>query len=80
MNDQELEELQRRLDDAEEKAFLALNDLDHARTENIALKNFIQNLYESCEGIEDMDISLKDVIKNLRENIRVFSRHNNIRL
>ena len=74
MEEDELEELQRKLDQAEEEAFLAKSDLEYARTENIALKNFIQNLYESCDGLEDTELTLKEVLENLKENIRTFAK------
>jgi len=74
------EKLREELEQQKEDLFLSQSDLDYLRTENTALKNFIQNIYESCEGLEETDLSLADLIKNLKENIRVFSKDNNIRL
>lgn len=80
MEDEKLAQLQEALDQAKEDLFIAQTDLAHARTENIALKNFIQNLYESCEGLENVELSLQDVLKNLMQNIRTFGQDHNIRL
>lgn len=76
----ELTKLQEENEQLKEDLFLANTDLENARTQNIALKNFIQNVYESCESLEDTDLLLEDVLRNLKENIRVFSKDNQIRL
>lgn len=68
------------LEQLREDLFLAHTDLNSARTENIALKNFIQNIYESCEGLEETDLTLEALLSNLKENIRVFSKEHRIRL
>lgn len=68
------------LADAKEALFLSNMDLKKATTENIALKNFIQNLYESCENVDSEEIDLQAVISNLKENIRVFARAHFIKL
>ena len=78
--DEETDVLKEELEQLKEDLFLAQSDLEIARTENIALKNFIQNLYESCEGLGDTDAELQDVLKNLKENIRIFSKDQRIRL
>jgi hypothetical protein len=75
-----ISELQEQLADFKESLFLSQQDEDRWRVENIALKNFIQTLYESCEGLEDTELTLEEVLQNLKENIRVFARDHNIRL
>ena len=75
-----ISELQEQLADLKESLFLSQQDEDRWRVENIALKNFIQTLYESCEGLEDTELTLEEVLRNLKENIRVFARDHNIRL
>ncbi|MEQ8907128.1 hypothetical protein [Ekhidna sp.] len=45
MDDERIKTLEEQLEQAKENQFLSQNDLDFARTENIAMKNFIQNLY-----------------------------------
>ena len=75
-----LSKLQEENEQFKEDLFLAQTDLENARTENIALKNFIQNIYESCEGLEETELSLPDVLNNLKENIRIFSKDHRIRL
>lgn len=82
MSDQieKLQELTEKLAQAKEDLFLAKSDLDSAKIENIALKNFIQNVYESCDGLDDIGIELEDLLQNLKENIRVFARDNGIKL
>jgi len=72
--------LEEQLEQLKEDLFLSQSDLDLARTENIALKNFIQNVYESCEGLEDTQLTLSEVLENLKENIRIFSKDHRIRL
>ena len=74
------EDLKEQIHQLNEDLFLTQSDLESARNENIALKNFIQNLYESCEGIESNKFDLQTVLDNLMENIRDFSRVNGIRL
>ena len=78
--DEDVEKLEEQIEQLKEDLFFAHTDLQTARTENIALKNFVQNIYESCEGMEDIELSLSDVLKNLKENIRVFSKDHQIRL
>ncbi len=73
-------QLETLLADHKEELFLTKIDLEKCRTENIALKVFIQNLYESCEGVEDRELSLVDVVNNLKQNIQVFSKAHQIRL
>lgn len=73
-------QLETLLADHKEELFLTKIDLEKCRTENIALKVFIQNLYESCEGVEDSELSLVDVVNNLKQNIRVFAKAHQIRL
>jgi hypothetical protein len=82
MNDlkEKIGELKEKLAQANEDLFLAKSDLDSAKIENIALKNFIQNVYESCDGLDDIDIELEDLLQNLKKNIRVFARDNGIKL
>lgn len=80
MDGTNFEKLHEEIAQLKEDLFLAQTDLENARTENIALKNFVQNIYESCEGLDDADLSLKDVITNLKENIRIFSRDHRISL
>jgi len=72
--------LEEQIEQLKEDLFLSQSDLNVARTENIALKNFIQNLYESCEGLENTQLTLKEVLENLKENIRIFSKDHRIRL
>lgn len=73
-------QLEALLADYKEELFLTKIDLEKCRTENIALKVFIQNLYESCEGVEDRELSLIDVVNNLKQNIQVFAKAHQIRL
>ncbi|MFY0654590.1 MAG: hypothetical protein JXQ96_21320 [Cyclobacteriaceae bacterium] len=75
-----IEELQLRIDQLSEELFLSNSDLNYARTENVALKGFIQNLFESCEALEDSELELQTVLNNLKDNIREFSTSHNIRL
>jgi len=77
---QDEESLKEEIDQLKEDLFLMQSDFSHIRTENIALKNFIQTLYESCEGLEDTALSLDMILKNLKENIRVFAKDHSIRL
>lgn len=82
--DDRLTELESRLEDLKEELFLCKQDEEKHRVENIALKNFIQNLYESCESIEERDdtekLALNVVLDNLKTNIRRFAKDHNIRL
>lgn len=64
----------------QEELFLSKQDEERWRTENIALRNFIQNLYESCEGLGDTELTLPEVLENLKRNIQVFARDHRIRL
>ncbi len=76
----ELKEQQGQL---QEELFLCRQDTERYRTESSALKNFIQTLYENCERVEadkDTELTLADLLKNLKENIRVFARDHHIRL
>ena len=76
----ELEKLKEQVTQLNEDLFLCRQDEERWRTENIALKNFIQTLYENCEGFENTELTLEAVLKNLKENIRVFAREHRIRL
>ena len=79
----DFDKLKEQLAKAEEDLFLCRQDEERHRTESIAFKNFIQTLYESCERIdatEDTELTLKEVIKNLKENIEVFARDHHFRL
>lgn len=76
----QLSEVEALLEDKKEALFLCQQDLEVSRTENIALKNFIQTLYESCQHLENSELTLDSVIKNLSENIRVFARDHHINL
>jgi hypothetical protein len=76
-------ELKEQLEQLKEELFLGRQDVEKYRTENIALKNFIQTLYENCEKVQadkDTELTLADLLKNLKENIRVFARDHFIRL
>jgi len=79
-SEDKISELETQLADLKETLFLSQLDQDKYRVENIALKNFIQNLYESTEGLEETELTLEDVLSNLKENIRKFARDHNIRL
>ncbi|MFY0600412.1 MAG: hypothetical protein JXR03_12135 [Cyclobacteriaceae bacterium] len=72
--------LKSQLADRNEELFISQQDEERWRTENIALKNFIQTLYESCEGLEQTELSLEEVLENLTKNIRVFAKAHNIKL
>jgi len=79
----ESSQMKEQVDQLREELFLSRQDGDRYRTESIALKNFIQTIYESCERLEnteDAEITLKEVLKNLKENIKVFARDHHIRL
>ena len=78
--DEETDGLKEELEQLKEDLFLDQNDLEFTRTENVELKSFIQNLYDSCQELEETELSLQEVLKNLKENIRLFSRENRIRL
>ena len=81
MEDEErIEKLEAQLDDVEEQLFNLQSDMKYVSTENIALKDFLSNLYHSCKELEDTEIETKDIIKNLTENIQVFARDHKIRL
>lgn len=77
---EERDALIKQIEQLREDLFLAQTDLENARTENIALKNFIQNIYESCEELEETEMSLDNVLHNLKENIQIFSKDHRIRL
>lgn len=78
---EEIDQLKAQIADKSEALFLCLQDLEKTRTENIAMTNFIQNLYESYQSIDgDSDLTLEQLLKNQKENIRVFSKDHNIRL
>lgn len=72
--------LKEEIEQLKEDLFLAYSDLDKARTENVALKNFILDLYESCEALEESEMALGTVLENLKKNIRMFSKDHNIRI
>jgi hypothetical protein len=79
----DLSEFKEQLEQLKEELFLCRQDTERYRTEGIALKNFIQTLYENCESIEsdkDTELTLAELLKNLKENIRVFARDHHIRL
>lgn len=78
--EKEIEELKAELADRKEDLFISQQDLERSRTENIALKNFIQTLYESCDGLEGTDLTLDEVLLNLKQNIRTFAKDHNIKL
>jgi Ca2+-binding EF-hand superfamily protein len=82
LNDLEnkIEELNALLADRKEDLFITKQDLERIRVENIALKNFIQTLYESCDGVEIDEITIEAILENLKQNIRTFARDHNIRL
>jgi len=81
MEEEKFEELSERLEQMKEDLFLAKTDLENARVENISLKGFIQNLYDSCEELEEeTNLELDAVLKNLKENIRQFCKQQNIKL
>lgn len=75
-----IQELESLLADRKEDLFICGQDLDRARIENIALKNFIQTLYESCDALEDTELTLEEVLENLNQNIRTFAKDHNVRL
>ncbi|MEQ9299399.1 MAG: hypothetical protein RIF33_12580 [Cyclobacteriaceae bacterium] len=77
---EKIQQLEDQLANHKEDLFLAKIDLEKCRTENIALRGFIQNVYESCEGLEGAELTLEEVLHNLRKNIRIFSRDHQIRL
>lgn len=77
---EDLSKLDEHVAQLKEKLFLCKQDEERLRTENVALKNFIQTLYESCVGLEDPELTLEEVLKNLKENIRVFAHDHRIRL
>ncbi len=79
-SEDKIRELESQLADLKESLFLSQQDEERWRIENIALKNFVQNIYESCEGMEDTELTLEEVLQNLKENIRKFARDHNIRL
>ena len=74
------EALREELADIKEALFLCQQDEQKLRTENIALKNFVQNVYESCEGLEESSLALEEVLSNLKKNIQVFAKVHQIRL
>jgi len=78
--DEEIAKLKEALEQAQEDLFLSQSDLEFARNENIALKSFVKDLYESCENMQEVDLPLSDLLKNLKANIRKFAKDNNIRL
>jgi len=73
-------QLKEQLAQQQEELFLCRQDGERYRNESIALKNFIQDLYESCEGLEDTELTLEEVLKNLKKNIQVFAKDHRIRL
>ncbi|MEM6736438.1 MAG: hypothetical protein AAF620_10260 [Bacteroidota bacterium] len=77
---EEKDVLMKQMEQLREDLFLAQTDLENAKTENIALKNFIQNIYESCEELGETEISLDNVLCNLKKNIQIFSKAHRIRL
>ena len=68
------------LEQLKEDLFLAQSDLQHSRTENTDMRNFIQTIYESCEHVKDTGLLLDELLENLKENIRIFAKDHNIRL
>ena len=78
--DKKMKEPEELLQEAREHLFLCQSDLRQSVTENIALRNFIQNLYESCDALENTELEMNQVLHNLKENIRVFARDHQIRL
>lgn len=80
MTDEEIQILQEKLEQLKEDLFLSQTDLEVARTENIALRNFVQNIYESCEGMDETTLSLSEILDNLKQNIQKFSKEYRIRL
>ncbi|MEM8894959.1 MAG: hypothetical protein AAGC88_10310 [Bacteroidota bacterium] len=76
----QIELLQAELENLREELFLAQTDIEKYRNENIALKGFIQNIYESCEAVNDLDVGLEDVLSNLRINIQKLAKAHSIRL
>ncbi|MEM6642335.1 MAG: hypothetical protein AAF616_05105 [Bacteroidota bacterium] len=80
MEPQNHADLEEEIEQLREDLFLAQTDLKNARLENVSLKNFIQTLYESCEGLEETDLTLAELLSNLKENIRRFSKDNGVRI
>lgn len=73
-------ELEEQLADAKEQLFLSQTDLREAQVLQVELMNFIQNIYESCDQIDEENQDLMELLKNLKKNIQVFARVNRIRL
>ena len=78
--EEKIESLEKKLDLAEEKAFLSSQDLRDCQTINSAYREFLQNLYYSCADMEESELELSMVMKNLRNNIQTFARDYRIRL
>ena len=78
--DKRLSQLEEIIAELNEQMFLCRHDLEKFRVEHVAMRQFIQNLYESCEHLNDPDLTLEQVLENLKENIRTFARDHNIRL
>lgn len=75
-----IEQLELLLDDVQEQLFNLKSDMKYMSTENTALKDFLGNLYYSCQELEETEIQAEDLIKNLRQNIVVFARNHKIEL
>jgi len=76
-----IERLEKELDEVKEQLYNTQSDLKYILTDNIAIKDFIQDLYENCRELKDgTDLSVEDIISNLMRNIEVFARDHRMRL
>ncbi|MEM9325992.1 MAG: hypothetical protein AAGA85_10060 [Bacteroidota bacterium] len=76
-----IEQLERELDEAKEQLYNTQSDLKYILTDNIAIKDFIQDLYESCQELQkEQELEGQQIVRNLMKNIEVFAKDHRLRL
>jgi len=78
--DSEIKALQEKIDQLEEELFNCQMNSKLLKNQNIALKEFLGNLLDSCRSLKDSDLELSGIVKNLTFNIHAFLKDNNIRI
>ncbi len=78
--DNEIKALQEKIDQLEEELFNCQTNSKLLKNQNIALKEFLGNLLDSCRSLKDCDLGSSKIFENLTFNIHAFLKGNNIRV
>ncbi len=82
MDDSErIEKLELELDEVKEQLYNTQSDLKYILNDNIAVKDFIIDLYENCRELKGQgDLDGTEMINNLMRNIEVFAKDHRLTL